>query len=87
MPRINMIRITFVLKLCGHSEHRMSTQPLDVIGTTHVCVYVFPLPRRLAAVVLSDSLVNIFPVHSNVLNFARQYQFGDSKESKEEIKS
>lgn len=38
IPRINIIRITDVLKLRGYTEHRMHTQLLNVICTLHIRV-------------------------------------------------
>lgn len=96
IPRIDIIRITDVWKLRGHTEHRMHTRPLNVICTTHirVCIsssqkaaFVLVQTKAISLVTLSAALVNSLPVPSSVLNFARQYQFSDSKESKEEMKS
>lgn len=65
----------------------MHTQPLNVVCTTHTCVRISSSQKAISVVMLSASLVNNSLVHSIVLNFARQYQFSDSKESKEKIKS
>lgn len=95
-PRIDIIRITDVLKLRVHTELMMQSQPLNVIGTTHICMCIsssqkatFDLvqTKAISLVMLSAAPVNSSPVPSSVLNFARQYQSSDSKESKEEMKS
>lgn len=74
----------------------MQSQPLNVIGTTPICMCIsssqkatFDLmqTKAISLVALSAAPVNSLPVPSSVLNFARQYQSSDSKESKEEMKS
>lgn len=74
----------------------MHARPLNVICMTHirVCIsssqkaaFVLVQTKAISLVTLSAALVNSLPVPSSVLNFARQYQFSDSKESKEEMKS
>lgn len=72
------------------------TQPLNVIYIKCICVsisssqkafFFLVQTKAISLVMLSASLVNSLPIPSSVLNFARQYQCSNSKESKEQMKS
>lgn len=93
--RTDIIRNTDVLKLHGHAEHRMHIQPLNVTCTTLKCVCISSSQKATFALVLTKAIYlvmlpavwgNSLPFPCSILKFARQYQFGDSKESIVEMK-